>query len=257
MATQATSNRDVSITVPHTIVIDVLTANKEIAFDVYTKAVNDAVAAGHDLNDTGVLLMSALQEGRFDKISFLFSIGAQVADATGLFGGSYRHAYGRINVQRIANLMLSHTMSSKYFDVIKTFFSVNKKYLETFNNVSDNAELAAFYIRLGFLPTTRRANAEIQALCGAAGLWYPDVVAANEKAQAQQKEKEKEKEEKEKEEKEKEEKEKEQEKLKDYDRLSAENAELKAKLAVSEDLLVKAEGNLVKSQAIIGRLTSL
>ena len=260
MATQATpnenasSNDDITMTLPRSVAIQFLSRDTQIPIDVYIKAVNDAVATGHDLNETGILLLGALALDSVDKVSFLFSIGAQVANATGIFGKatSFQSAYGRMHDEKLANLLLSHTMSSKHFDVIKEYLVTYKEYINAFIHVSpcNNAELAAFYIRLGALPS-RRTNAEVQKLCGAADLWYPDVKAEKEKANAQAQQKEKEK--------------------TDNERLSAENEGLKAKLgvfkelfnvsevklAVTEEKLAAETVQLAKAQEIIKKLTDL
>ena len=174
------------VCVPLEIAVTWVASDRDMSFDAYKQAVHEAIDAGHDLNRTGALLLGAFSERNAEKVAYLFSINAQVAHNKGIHTQDCgrNHAFMRMHRTEIARLLLTHTLASEHFDQIKAYLNGNIGLLGVFDNLTspdDDEDLAKLYIRLGFLPT-RQANDKIQELCGAAGLWYPDVKEAKDKA---------------------------------------------------------------------------
>lgn len=158
----------------------------KIPHAMYESILRSLLATGYDINsDNGILLLSAMNANMTERVSLLLSLGAQTANAQGLLtSGHYYHAYhcSRALSKELVKLILNHTLASVYLDVIAKEIAGMNSRLDIFRCLESECpdDLARLYIKCGVLPMANRANDYIQKVCGAAGLWYPEIKAAHE-----------------------------------------------------------------------------
>ena len=145
--------------------------------DKWTAYVRSMHSAGYDLNRRGSsLLMHALEEQNFDKVTLLLSLGAltHCHDDVHYRNGSSAYAPERTYTPEIALLLKEHIMSlgDKDLTVIRTAFYNNTRRLSVFSAL-DDTHATELYIKINALPTGHIANTNVQIQCGRAGLFYP------------------------------------------------------------------------------------
>jgi len=205
----------------------------DVSIAEYEKILKQVLKTGYDINANGSdLLIRALIRDDADRVTLLFSFGAQAAHAQGVHDSSCGHAFhgGRIYSPGVAKALFDHIMASPHFDVIAKHVRGVQCRIDVFNKLPSDTDKAALYVRLGKLPYHKCSSAVLE-ICAKSGLYPPpSVLTVSEKLAALTKE---------------------------HDALQNKTTRLKKQTLDLKVQLAAETNKLYKATAVIAQLTSL
>jgi len=175
MSTQAAT---VSITLQYSITNAIRLLHSKLTSPTeYESILKEILQTGYDINSNqSELLLCALNATSVnaDIVILLFSLGAQVASAHGVYiSSAYSHAFNacRRYSHDIAKALFDHIMASPHFDLIAAHLRDNRSRFDVFRDLASDDDKAALYVRIKQLPSS--CSSIVQAICAKSGLVYP------------------------------------------------------------------------------------